>query len=88
MKEKITVGILTFLIILIIVFVMLFNNYLIKYDNISKTINKDIKLKEEKIKLNNEKLDKIKKENDLKYKNVKNMDNYINLLEERVKQYE
>ena len=51
-------------------------------------ITKDIKLKEEEIKLNNDELDKVKKDNELKYKNIDNMNTYIDSLEKRVKEYE
>lgn len=88
MKNKVVIGVLIVLILLIIGFVIGFSSYFNKYYNISKTIDNDIKLKEEEIKLSNDELDKVKKDNELKYKNIENMNTYIDSLEKRVKEYE
>lgn len=88
MKSKIVIGILIVLILLVIGFVIGFGSYFNKYYDISKTIDNDIKLKEEELKLNNDELDKVKRDNELKYKNIENMNTYIDSLEKRVKEYE
>ena len=88
MKNKVVIGVLIALILLIIGFVIGFSSYFNKYYDISKTIDNDIKLKEEEIKLSNDELDKVKQDNELKYKNIENMNTYIDSLEKRVKEYE
>lgn len=62
--------------------------YLDKYKKIGLNINEKIQVKEKEIKLNNDKLNDLKNENTIKYKNVENMNNYIDSLNKRVKEYE
>lgn len=88
MKRRVVIIILILLIISILGFIIFLPSYLNKYQNIKLTINERIYIKEEEIKLNNDKLVSIKNENSIKYKNIENMNNYIDSLNKRIKEYE
>ncbi|MBQ9024296.1 MAG: hypothetical protein IJ105_03630 [Bacilli bacterium] len=88
MKDKI-IGIILFVLIVFIIFVFVSSNITInKYDKISKNIDKQIENKERKIKIKENEYKKIKEENIAKKKQLDNMNNYINTLSEKVKEYE
>lgn len=88
MKEKI-VGIILVILITFILFVIISSSITIhKYDEISKTIDKNISLKENDIKIKEKEYKKIKEQNKTNAKQIGNMKNYIDTLKERVKEYE
>ncbi len=88
MKNKVVIFILSVLILLMVGFILFFDNYLKSNDKLSIKIDNQIKNEENNIILNNNKLNKKISENNIKYKNVENMNNYIDSLNKRIKQYE
>lgn len=88
MKYKVVCVTLSILAIIIISFLIIFNIYLNYIDKISKTIDNDIIVEKEYNEKLTNKLDEIKIKNNIQEKNLKNMNDYINLLNERIKEYE
>ena len=88
MKNKVVIFILSVLILLMVGFILFFDNYLKSNNKLSIKIDNQIKNEENNIILNNNKLNKKISENNIKYKNVENMNNYIDSLNKRIKQYE
>ena len=88
MKNRIILGILIILIVFILLFILLFDRYLDNINNLSNTINKDIKVIQKENDVASRKLKILKDKNDIESKNLENMNQYINSLNERVKNYE
>ena len=88
MKNKVVIFILSVLILLMVGFILFFDNYLESNNKLSIKIDNEIKNEENNIILNNDKLNKKISENNIKYKNVENINNYIDSLSKRLKQYE
>jgi len=87
-KEKIIGFTLLTLIILIIGFIISLSVTINKYDNISKKIDGQINKKEHTIDIKEKEYKKLKEKNKSKEKQVKNMNSYIDTLNEKVKEYE
>ena len=88
MKEKI-ISIILIVLIVFILFVITASGITInKYNNISKTIDKDIETVKRNITEKEKEYKKIKDDNKVKNKQIENMTNYIDTLNEKVKEYE
>lgn len=88
MRNNIIIIILSTLITIIIGFMIIFNVYINNIDNISKSINNDtMKVKKDNDSLN-KKLKEIKQKNKIQNEILENINNYIDLLNEKVKTYE
>ena len=88
MKQKV-IGIILFILIIFIIFVLISSSITInKYNKISKTIDKQISDTKKNIKTKQKEYEKVKQENSDKQKQLDNMNNYINTLSEKVKEYE
>lgn len=88
MKNRVIFVILSFLIIIIISFLIIFNIYLGNINEISKTIDDDIIVAENNNTNLKIKLEELKEKNKIQDENLKNMNDYINSLNEKVKAYE
>lgn len=88
MKKKFVSIVLSFLIIFILFVIISSNITINKYNRISKTIDKDIIEKENDIRIKNNEYKKLKENNKTIEKQNNNMNNYINTLKEKVKEYE
>ena len=88
MKEKI-ISIILIVLIVFILFVITASGITInKYNNISKTIDKDIETVKRNITEKEKEYKKIKDDNKVKNKQIENMNNYIDTLNQKVKEYE
>ena len=88
MKEKI-ISIILIVLIVFILFVIIASGITInKYNNISKTIDKDIETVKRNITEKEKEYKKIKDDNKVKNKQIENMNSYIDTLNEKVKEYE
>lgn len=88
MKNKFLVFLLLIIILGSVIFMILFNNYLNNILISSKKIDADIYFIKNEIDKNNEKLINIKEKNNIQSKSISNMDNYIDSLDRRLKEFE
>lgn len=88
MKDKVVIVILSFLIILVVSFMIIFNMYINKIDKISKTIDNDIMVASKDNNNLKLKLKEIKEKNDIQNENLENMNDYIDSLNKKAKEYE
>lgn len=88
MKDKVVIVILSFVIILVISFMIIFDIYINKIDKISKTIDNDIMIASKDNNNLKLKLKEITEKNNTQKENLKNMNDYIDLLDKKAKEYE
>ena len=88
MKDKILTIILGVLIIVIISAIIIFNNVLNEYNKTYANINDEINNTLTQIKQKEQNLSNLKIDNEIKGKQKENITNYINVLEQKVKEYE
>lgn len=88
MNKKV-LGIILFILIVFIIFVLISSGITIsKYNSIAKNIDKQISETKKNIKEKQQEYKKLKQENSDNKKQLDNMNNYIQTLSEKVKEYE